>query len=311
MASPAGAGPAPAMAGTGGLGSYQTQLSQAQDSYSDVMSGYQSALSGQQAAQAPIQAGYGALQGQVANTLGYGGTPWGVAAPAAQSIADQYAAQMGNSQQGLINSGLGNSTVLQSVQRGLGLDAAKAYGGLGAQLAQTYAGYQSQLGLAGLNFQNQANQQNTAINMAQLGYQGAYHGQGYGQKQAMGGGAVGAPSSGSPQNQGFQNSPNPTLPGYPPSQGYQGAGMTPPPSFGNFGGASGSGIQMNSGSFGSGGYYGAGQGQAPGGLGAPQNLGTGYSPGQTSGISMGSSDPGNAQSWAGWTPDYGAGGGDS
>jgi hypothetical protein len=302
------------MAGSGGLGSYQTQLSQAQDSYSDVMSGYQSALSGQQAAQAPIQAGYGALQGQVANTLGYGGTPWGVAAPAAQSIADLYASQSGNAQQGLINSGLGNSTVLQSVQRGIGLDAAKAYGGLGAQLAQTYAGYQSQLGLAGLNYANQANQQNTAINMAQLGYQGAYHGQGYGQKQPMGGGAIGAPSSGSPQNQAFPSGKDPTLPGYPPGQGFQGGGMTPPPAPPGFSGF-GSGAQSmygGSGSLGSGiasggsasGYYGAqgGLGVAPGGLSDPsQQYGTGYDPSQASGISGGSSYPGY---------DYGAGGGD-
>src|ERR1022692_2459652 len=164
---------------------YQSQVAQAQDSYQNVMQGYSNTLNSQ-------QQGYGTLQGQVAGTLGYGGTPWGVAAPAAQSIADQYAAQMGQAQQGLINSGLGNSTVLQSVQRGIGLDSAKAYAGLGAQLAQTYAGYQSQLGLAGLGAQNATMAQQSA-------YQGAYHNAGYSmapQAQRMGGGAIGSPGGG-------------------------------------------------------------------------------------------------------------------
>jgi hypothetical protein len=158
---------------------YQNQVAQAQTDYGTVMQGYAQTLNNQ-------QQGYGAIGSQVANTLGYGGTPWGVAAPAAQSIADQYAAQMGQSQQGLINSGLGNSTVLQSVQRGIGLDAAKAYSGLGAQLAQTYAGYQSQIGLAGMGAQN-------ATMAQQSGYQGAYHNAGYTvgpQAQRMAGGGV-------------------------------------------------------------------------------------------------------------------------
>jgi hypothetical protein len=181
---------------------YQSQVSEANDSYANVMSGYQQALSGQ-------QAGSSALGGQVANTLGYGGTPWGVAAPAAQAIGDTYAAQQGNAQQGLINSGLGNSTVLQSVNRGIGLDAAKAYGGLGAQLAQTYAGYQANIGMQNLNAQNQLRSQ-------QLGYQGGFHGAGYSispqnyNPRMYGGGGGGGPSGGSPAGAGFNNN-NPDL----------------------------------------------------------------------------------------------------
>lgn len=150
---------------------YLALLNQAQDSYANVMNGYQVALQGQEAAQQNIQTGYNQLYGQVATTLGYGGTPWGVAAPAAQAIADLYKQQQGTTTQGLINSGLGNTTVLGAMQRGNALDAAKAYGSLGAQLAQTYAGYQSNLGQAGLNYANQAVQQNTALQNAQLGYQ--------------------------------------------------------------------------------------------------------------------------------------------
>ncbi len=248
-------------------GSYQTLLNKAQASYTDVMQGYQNTLQGQQGAQAGISAGYGALQGQVANTLGYGGTPWGVAAPAAQAIGDVYAAQQGRASQGLINSGLGNTTVMQSVQRGIGLDAAKAYGGLGAQLAQTYAGYQSQLGLAGLNYQNQANQQNQALQQQQLQYQGAYHPQGFGGGgQGFGGGGFNAggvmgpvrapglgsgqhPSYGGGQGGGYgggQSGPNQRnapwdLPYMPPPQGGYGGGDAGGGDWGGYGGDWGGG----------------------------------------------------------------------
>jgi hypothetical protein len=115
-----------------------------------------------QTSYANVMAGYANLKSDIGKTLGYGGTPWGVAAPAAQAIADLYAQNTGNTAQQMISAGLGNSTVLPSMQRGNVLDAAKAYGNLGAQLAQTYAGYQGQVGLA------------------QLAYMGAYHPFSYG-----------------------------------------------------------------------------------------------------------------------------------
>ncbi len=161
-----------------GGGFYQTSVNQGISDYGDVLAGYQSAIGAQQAQQAGIQSGYSNLQGQVANTLGYGGTPWGVAAPAAQSIADVYAQRQGQATQQLINSGLGNSTVLQSALRGNMLDTQKAYAGLGANLAQTYAGYQSNLGLAGLNQQAQAAQQQQQLRQQQLAYQGTRYNEG-------------------------------------------------------------------------------------------------------------------------------------
>jgi hypothetical protein len=56
------------------------------------------------------------------------------------------------------------------VQRGISLDQSKAQTALANQIAQLYAGYQSNLGLAGLNYQNQAAMQNTALNSQQLGW---------------------------------------------------------------------------------------------------------------------------------------------
>jgi hypothetical protein len=122
-------------------------------------SSYDAALAMNQQNYTNIMQGYGTLNQQVANTLGQGGTPWGVAAPAAQAISDTLTDQMGTTTQGLINAGLGNSTVMNSLQQGNALQAQKAYGSLGSQLAQTYAGYESNLGLSQLNFMNSVNAQ--------------------------------------------------------------------------------------------------------------------------------------------------------
>lgn len=149
---------------------YNAALGMNQQNYNNILQGYQQTMQNQLANQKNIEQGYGGLYGQIANTLGQGGTPWGIAAPAAQAIADVNAQQQGAAQQNLVSSGLGGSTVLPNVEAGIGLQAQKAYGALGSNLAQTYAGYQSQLGLADLAYQNLANQQNTALADQQLNW---------------------------------------------------------------------------------------------------------------------------------------------
>lgn len=72
---------------------------------------------------------------------------------AQQQITDQYTAAQGQAKQGAINSGLGNSTVLSSLSRGLTLDQQKAQIGLANSMAQLVGNYQSQIGLAGLGAQ--------------------------------------------------------------------------------------------------------------------------------------------------------------
>lgn len=128
------------MAGPAGLAanyglSYNNALQANQQNYNNIIGGYETVL------------------GNVGNTLGQGGG-WGVAAPAAQSIADTYAQQSGGAMQNSINKGIGNTTAASAAQRGAALDANKAYAGLGAQLAQTYAGYEANLGQSELNFMN-------------------------------------------------------------------------------------------------------------------------------------------------------------
>ncbi len=107
---------------------------------------YNSALAANQANYNNVVGGYKNLAGQVGNILGQGGTPWGVAQPAAQAIQDTLASAKGGAIQNSINRGLGGSTAAVAAQRGANLDAEKAYGSLGAQLAQTYAGYTANLG---------------------------------------------------------------------------------------------------------------------------------------------------------------------
>ena len=153
---------------------YNNALSLNQQNYANILSGYQqtagnlagttqgaygvlaAANQNQQGAQQGIQQGYGALGQNVQNTI------QGIGASQSQAIADTYAQQSGALQQNLINSGLGNSTVLGEMERGPALDQQKAQIALSNQLAQLSAGYQSQLGLAGLGYANTANQQNTA-----------------------------------------------------------------------------------------------------------------------------------------------------
>jgi len=115
---------------------------------------YNNALSANSQNYANILSGYQTVMNNVGNSLGQGGTPWGVAAPAAQAIGDVYAKQSGGAMQNSINRGIGNTTAASAAQRGASLDAEKAYAGLGSQLASTYAGYEANLGQAQLNFMN-------------------------------------------------------------------------------------------------------------------------------------------------------------
>lgn len=146
------------------MSAYQNALSLNQQNYGNILAGYQGTLAAQQGPQQQIQQGYSDLSGQVMGDIS------GIDASQRQAIADQYAQSSGQQAQGLINRGLGNTTVANSVQRGLQLDKSKADIALSNQMAQLTAGYRSQLGLAGLNYANQANMQNSAQRNQQLGF---------------------------------------------------------------------------------------------------------------------------------------------
>lgn len=184
----AGISSAPA-AGLGGYQSaYNSALQQNQQTYQNVLGGYRDTIAQQRRETDPIVSGYGDLskqvQGQYAglqqsaaglytplataayNTLGggalqnayaqlYGGVMNqinSVGGAAGQAITDQYAAQRGQSNQNLVNAGLGNTTVRSAVDRGLTYDESKARVNLADQLAGTRASYMLQSQLPALSF---------------------------------------------------------------------------------------------------------------------------------------------------------------
>jgi hypothetical protein len=154
-------------AGGGALGdqyaqAYSSALAQNQANYQNILQGYQQTLGAQSTAQQAIGSGYQQLGQSIQNTI------QGVGASQTQAIQDAYKQQSGQMTQQMLNSGLGNTTVLGTMQRGPMLDAQKAQVALQNQLAQLSAGYQSQIGQGQLNYQNEANMQNTALANQQL-----------------------------------------------------------------------------------------------------------------------------------------------
>jgi hypothetical protein len=130
-----------------------------------INQGYNQLGAQQNAAGSQILGGYGGLENQVMSTI------QGVGQSQAQQIADITAQNQGQAQQGMISSGLGNTTAEQSVQSGIMLQGQKADVALSNQLAQLGAGYESSIGGAQLNYANQLNTQNTALGAQQLGFQ--------------------------------------------------------------------------------------------------------------------------------------------
>lgn len=135
--------------------SYTDTLAANQQNYENILGAYTKGQGALSAGLGNIYGGYGDVQKQVMNTLGVSGGGWGVAAPAAQEIADTFNRQQGQTDQQMINAGLGNTTVRGAMRNQNTLMAGRAYGNLGAQLAQTAAGYEAQLGTARLGAQMQ------------------------------------------------------------------------------------------------------------------------------------------------------------
>ena len=93
-----------------------------------------------------IAGGYGQLQNQVlADIQGIGRTR-------AMDIEDAYARNFGAQQQRMISSGLGNSTVLNAIDRGLMTDRMRAQIANDESVSGLRARYRSDLGQAGLQF---------------------------------------------------------------------------------------------------------------------------------------------------------------
>jgi hypothetical protein len=141
---------------------FNTYYQDAMTSYNNTISGYNKLAQQQSCAIAPITQGYTNLYNQVLGTI------CGIQQSQLQAVQCQFTKASGQTQQQLIGSGLGNSTVLQSAQRGNVAQEAQSQTQVQDQFAQLKAAYQSQLGLAGLNWQQQALAQQTALGVQQL-----------------------------------------------------------------------------------------------------------------------------------------------
>ena len=130
---------------------------------SQLSGGYGAALKGAQQQYGSILSGYQALQSGVAQQL-QGGLN-----VQKQGIADQYAQERGAASQSMVSRGLGNSTVQDSVQRGLVYDQQKATNAAAAQFGAQNAQYQANIGLQGLQAQQRGSEFSTsnATNIAQ------------------------------------------------------------------------------------------------------------------------------------------------
>jgi hypothetical protein len=125
--------------------SYQSAYENArninQQMYQNVMSGYQTMVGGHNKLQSSVMK---RLQGTNRANM--------------RDIAARYAQESGAMSQQMIDRGLGNTTVQQSMQRGLLQDNVREKTRSRGQFAQMMAGAESQLGLAGLGAQqNQLN----------------------------------------------------------------------------------------------------------------------------------------------------------
>lgn len=112
---------------------YQNALSLNQQNYNNILQGY---------------------SGLTSNVLG---TIEGIEASEAQDIEDAYAKMAGTAGQSLVSRGLGNTTVANSVQRGIAADKSKSRTSLANKMAALQAGYRSQLGTQQLAFQERVN----------------------------------------------------------------------------------------------------------------------------------------------------------
>lgn len=116
------------------FGSYGDWVNQANSRYASVLSGYSNAMQNYQAGTQRINKGY---LDTIANQKGVGQAQnWG--------LQTQYQKQLGQQQQGLVSRGLGNSTLLNSAQRGSGYELANSQLQLGDQMQQRIIGQQNQ-----------------------------------------------------------------------------------------------------------------------------------------------------------------------
>lgn len=139
--------------------SYQQQLRDAQADYGNMVSGYQRQLGLIDSSNQSRQTAYTQLLNQLLGGIA------GVEQPARQASYDDYLRNLGSQRQSLVSRGMNNTTVRDSVERGVLSDKWRRDNEITAQMAQLRAGYEQSIGLAGLGAQNEAQAQRNALEL--------------------------------------------------------------------------------------------------------------------------------------------------
>lgn len=141
---------------------YTSALEMNKANYDNILRGYQDTLARQQAADEAVGRGYTDVRRIVGEQIADTGRA------RATDIDRTYTALSGQTAQGLINRGLGNTTVQNALQAGIVGDRDRAQTNLANQMAELRAGYEGRLGLAEMGFQADKAARESALQQNQL-----------------------------------------------------------------------------------------------------------------------------------------------
>lgn len=160
-----GGDPAAAAAQLGPLyaASYNSALGLNSSLFSGLQTGYDTLRSNTDQQYADITAGYDRLYGDVLGRIS------GTNETNLRDINSAYNRRAGDATQDLINRGLGNSTVMNSIQAGIEQDRRRALTDSRSQFSQLEAQYANQLGQAGLQNRTRGVETGANLGQAQLG----------------------------------------------------------------------------------------------------------------------------------------------
>ena len=149
---------------------YQNALNFQRQNYQNVLRGFQQQIGASGRSTAENLRGYRGLLDNVMTGL------QGVGREQRRDISEGYSSARAGALQQMIDSGLSNSTVTASINRGLTLDEQRAKNQLAESLARLRAGYQSQIGGAAQAYRQQAQAEANQLGLAQLGFMNSVSG---------------------------------------------------------------------------------------------------------------------------------------
>lgn len=132
--------------------------------FGGIQTGYEALRSQLDKQYSDISGGYSKLYGDVLGKIA------GTNQTNLQDINTQYAARQGEATQQMVNRGLGNSTVVQNMQRAIEMDRSRARTASENQFAQLQAQYMNNIGQSGLQAQQQGAQLSSQLGQNQLNW---------------------------------------------------------------------------------------------------------------------------------------------